>query len=730
MINQEVKGTLARLLATENLTVEHRQVSTACFDVEKRLLILPIWKTASNTVYDLLVGHEVGHALYTPNDPFGDAPQSFVNVIEDARIERMMKDTYPGLRKSFFDGYTELWNDDFFGVKHEDLETLPLIDRINLYFKGNSSMPFNEDEQVWVEKVSNTKTFKDVVDLANEMYGHAQKIEDAKPKVEDDDLSQFDFPFDSEEGDDGEETSMNQETDTEGQGQDTQSVPQPSSKQTDITETSDDQPVTTKSVSPIGGGQIASGHDETKSITEEALSQALETLIDEDAKEWVYLTLPQIKLDDIIIPSEEITEGLKFHFYGQAFGNKESLDNYMGNVDFAVNHYENYKKSAQKSVNYLLKQFEMKKSAAEYKRAATSKTGVINTQSLYKYKLTDDIFKRVTVVPEGKNHGLVMYLDWSGSMNHQLLDTLKQVYNLVWFCRKAQIPFRVYGFQSGYAYGYDTKMNPAVTPKENSLNFDSSFKLFEFFSSKQNKRSLEESMKMVYMQAFAMNGYRLNYCHKYGLGGTPLAEAMMCTRKIVDLLKKTEGVTKVNVVCLTDGESNPMSYMRERKEDEGYYYEKDQYRVSSIQHSYGKVFFLRDPETGYTRKISSSPYEVTQTMVGFLREVTDYNWIGIRICSKGEMNRFARSVSFDQEFIDNLDKSWKKNKFASIKKKAGFTESFYIPTHGIGHGTDDLEVKQKGEVATKAELQRAFKKHMGSKMTNKTILNAFIENIA
>ena len=123
-------------------------------------------------------------------------------------------------------------------------------------------------------------------------------------------------------------------------------------------------------------------------------------------------------------------------------------------------------------------------------------------------------------------------------------------------------------------------------------------------------------------------------------------------------------------------------------------------------------------------------YEVTQTMVGFLREVTDYNWIGIRICSKGEMNRFARSVSFDQEFIDNLDKSWKKNKFASIKEKAGFTESFYIPDRGTGYGTEDLEVKQKGEVATKAELQRAFKKHMGSKMTNKTILNAFIENIA
>ena len=182
MINQEVKGTLAKLLATENLTVEHRKVTTACFDVDKRVLILPIWKSASNTVYDLLVGHEVGHALYTPNDPFGDAPQSFVNVIEDARIERLMKETYPGLRKSFFDGYSELWNDDFFGVKHEELENLPLIDRINLYFKGNAAMPFTEDEKHWVEKVANTKTFQDVVDLANDMYGHAEKQEEMKPQ--------------------------------------------------------------------------------------------------------------------------------------------------------------------------------------------------------------------------------------------------------------------------------------------------------------------------------------------------------------------------------------------------------------------------------------------------------------------------------------------------------------------------------------------------------------------
>ena len=87
MINQEVKGTLARLLATENLTVEHRQVTTAYFDVEQRILCLPIWKHASDTVYDLLVGHEVGHALYTPAEGLDTDRnlKSFINVLEDAR---------------------------------------------------------------------------------------------------------------------------------------------------------------------------------------------------------------------------------------------------------------------------------------------------------------------------------------------------------------------------------------------------------------------------------------------------------------------------------------------------------------------------------------------------------------------------------------------------------------------------------------------------------------------
>ena len=69
-------------------------------------------------------------------------------------------------------------------------------------------------------------------------------------------------------------------------------------------------------------------------------------------------------------------------------------------------------------------------------------------RNLHTYRFNEDLFKKVTVLPDGKNHGLVFILDWSGSMQYVLQDTLKQLYNLIWFCKKVQIPFEVYAFTS------------------------------------------------------------------------------------------------------------------------------------------------------------------------------------------------------------------------------------------------------------------------------------------
>ena len=712
MNTQEVKGTLAKLLATENLTVEHRKVSTACFDVDKRLLILPIWKTASNTVYDLLVGHEVGHALYTPNESFGDAPRSFVNVLEDARIERMMKVTYPGLRRSFFEGYSELWDQDFFGVKHEDPADLSFIDRINLYFKGNPNLPFTDVEMEWVERVATTKTFAEVKQLAKELYEYCAEQQEQKE-------SEQDFAMPTPDGD--QTADKEEEVDPVSDEKESENPSMDGEDSDDQPESGDEKDDAQLDVPSYQGGDV----DETECVTDDALAQALETLVDDNAKEWVYLSVPNPDIDDIIVPTKEVQSDLHQFFYERGHHDEADKEYWEKNVQYGIAHYENFKNDSKKTVNYLCKQFEMKKSADEYRRAATARTGVLDTNKLHTYKYNDDIFKKTTVIPEGKNHGLVMHLDWSGSMGNQLLDTLKQTYNLIWFCKKVGIPFRVFAFQSGY--GMDRRRDgDEITQKENELGVYGDFTLFEFFSSRQNKQSLEKSMQLVYLQVFSMNGYRLSSCTKYALGGTPLAEAIYCTREIVAQMKKTERVSKVNVICLTDGEANPISYVEHLSEDRRYY--GSEYKYTYLCHARNKVFFLRDPKTGYTRKISSSAYDTTKEIVSFFREITDYNWVGIRICSKAELTRLVREFAFDE--IDSIDKQWRKERFASIKNKVGFTQSFYMPNQGTGAGTQDLTVKQKSEVATRAELTRAFKKHMGSKMTNKTILNAFIEQIA
>ena len=167
----EVKGTLAKLLAQEDLIVEHRQVETAQFDVEKRILTLPMWEKAEASVIDMLIAHEVGHALYTPNewDFVNEIPLSYVNVVEDVRIEKLMKRRYAGIVKTFYNGYKDINKKDFFQLQFADLEEFALIDRINLFYKVGSfwNIPFNNAQEIaFRDECAVVETFDQVKDLA------------------------------------------------------------------------------------------------------------------------------------------------------------------------------------------------------------------------------------------------------------------------------------------------------------------------------------------------------------------------------------------------------------------------------------------------------------------------------------------------------------------------------------------------------------------------------------
>ena len=186
MVKVESKEKLAKLLAMEDLDIQHRQVRTAMFDIKNRCLVLPVWKDMPNHLYDLLVGHEVGHALYTPNDEklltdlIKKTSKHCVNVVEDARIEALIKRKYPGLVKQFYKGYQHLVKEDFFGLSNVDLDEINLLDKINLRFKVPQTIEglveFNDEEEKIINRIEKIKKFSELEKICVDICKYIKEI--------------------------------------------------------------------------------------------------------------------------------------------------------------------------------------------------------------------------------------------------------------------------------------------------------------------------------------------------------------------------------------------------------------------------------------------------------------------------------------------------------------------------------------------------------------------------
>ena len=295
-VKHEIKSQLAKLLATEDLIVEHKQVQTACFNVHTRVLTLPMWEKASNTVYDLLVGHEVGHALFTPDENWLEkvaVPPQFVNVVEDARIEKLMKRKYMGLAKTFFKGYQELNDEDFFSISDESVSTFNLADRANLYFKvGNFvDITFDSEEQVLIQKIADVETFDDVLKVAEELYLFCKK--EKEEKVDDTEMPPNEMGGESEQP--ASELQEQQDSPGEGSGDSQEQTPMPEADQS--------------ATAPLT--------DEPEVQTADALESNLQDLVDTDGYENVYVEIPKVDLKYIIAKNDDIHKEMDAWFNHQ-----------------------------------------------------------------------------------------------------------------------------------------------------------------------------------------------------------------------------------------------------------------------------------------------------------------------------------------------------------------------------------------------------------------------------
>jgi hypothetical protein len=711
-VNHEIKSHLARLLATEDLVVEHKKVETACFNVHTRVLTLPLWEKASNTVYDLLVGHEVGHALYTPDEDWikdRKIPPQFVNIVEDVRVEKLMKRRYAGLSKTFFNGYKELSEEDFFQIKDDNLETYNLADRVNLFFKiGNFvELTFTNEEKNILDQISTTETFDEVLDAAEVLYKYCKQNQQEESKISNNAESQ-DSGADNQSASDFNDQEEGENDQPESDGSESFDSNQQSKEQ--------------HSQKTLQGGE----DNEPEVKTADSLEEALKNLINNNGTENVYLELPQLDLKKIIVPNAEIHTKCK-----------ESWDDYIERMGYDYSsvfgevdrQFLDFKRSAQKEVNYLVKEFECRKAADSYARSTIARTGVLDCSRLHTYKHSDDLFKKVTTLANGKNHGLVFALDWSGSMGNVMLDTVKQLFNLVWFCKKVSIPFEVYAFTTDYplvSYDDNGKVilrEIAYQKKDGLVQVGEWFTMMNLLTSKVNGKTLDDQMKNIFRIASSFtNSYSCSYSIPPGLSlsGTPLNETLISLHQVLPKFQKENKLQKVQCVILTDGEASPLKYYREiqrRWEDEPFI------GTSHI----GANAFLRDRKTGNTYSLNGEWWEFTDVLLRNLRDkFSDINFIGIRVLESRDAGNFIRRYcGYSGSDFDIVNNAWKKEKAFSIKK-SGYNTYFGLSANALSQDS----VFSVSEDANKTQIKNAFVKSLKNKKMNKKVLGEFIELVA
>ena len=734
-VNHEVKGHLARLLATEDLVVEHKNVPTASFNVDTRVLILPMWEKASNAVYDMLVGHEVGHALYTPNEDWSkkfSIPQQFVNVTEDARIEKLMKRRYGGMNKCFYAGYRELHDDDFFQVKDEDLSTFNLADRVNLYFKiGNYiELQFNLEEQEIVEMIGDAETFDEAIEAAVKLYEYCKKETEQETKISSLDNLEQTPGGGSEPIPEYQNESAEDELETSGDSGQASSEGQSEDKM--------DQPTMEQSNQ---GGETS----EPEVRTVDSLEESIRDLVNTSSSENVYVELPKLNLDTVIALNSEIHAEINdwWNKTAEKFGETSSNPKQIlfGKVD---KEYLEFKRSSQKEVNYMVKEFECHKAADSYARATTARTGVLDCSKLHSYKYTEDLFRKVTTLADGKNHGLIFVLDWSGSMSHVMHDTIKQLYNLIWFCKKVNIPFEVYAFTNEWRRNcYDKngnfiKMEPHYRKKNGLIHVDESFSMMNLFTSKVNNRVLEEQMINIYRIAkefkHSYNDAPL-YTHpqRLCLSSTPLNEALITLHHILPKFQRENKLQKVQCVVLTDGEACYLKFHKEFTSRSKHNLEEVYIGLNSL-HSHPT--FIRDRKVGRTYKVREEYHQLTDTLLENLRDsFPSVNFIGMRVLENREANSFIRKYydtsdyssgyyQDNKEYVQIIN-DWKKNRSFAIKN-SGYHSYFGLSSSALSQESE-FDV---AEDASKSQIKSAFVKSLKSKKMNKKILGEFIDLVA
>lgn len=697
---------LARLMATENIIVEHMpDADTASFCPVSRRLVLPVWSGMDTDIYDMLVGHEVGHALYTPCsgwhspevkaiDPDRhDVVMSYLNIVEDARIERLMKRKYPGLVHNFRRAYIGLYQQDRFNTNGVDLTQLPLIDRLNLRAKVglhvHAEVPIALEDEAWYTEMMLTETWDDVVDLTRRLYQHCRTSQQTQPQPQ----PQPGANFDPNEVNDHTLADGGTATVTNGQG----AAVDPNVNGTSVLDRSARDPNQSSSNSNSASGAGTGNGTTTNTSVSDAPSASTNVALGKSLRDMQtrsnginYVNLPvNINWQKFVVDYKNVLAD-------------------FDTVMLRDNAYNEWRASSIKYINMLVKEFELRKAADISARTTISRTGVLDVNRLHQHRFIDNIFRKMSTVREGKNHGMVMFLDWSSSMDNVISSTMRQVMTLAAFCRRMNIPFEVYAFSNHHP----PAENNTLAEGGDSDAYLTHFQLFNLLSSRMNTTEFVRAMKVA-----VTLGDSSGRCHsRYRLNGTPLHQTMLAARYVVEDFRERTQVQIVNTIFLTDGEDSETIGSRKCS-------------------AYGQTTVYRDMRTR-AQVLSGTPdnpyMSPAPALLRMLASTTGSRVIGMYLVGeRGGKSRLASMAGVDHgsHQHEELVAHFRTHRFVEIKNQ-GYDSYFVIPSDKLDTAMNERDEFMQKQYKTRNGVARSFASSVTARAVNRVLLGRFVDLIS
>lgn len=756
-----------RLLAQENLLIQRAPVSTASFDVVNRVLTLPQWQNMTPEIEEMLKAHEVAHALYTDYVTFETAkeaesergiPHGFCNVLEDARIEKLMKRKYPGLRSVFNKGYKQLNERDFFELSKHDVSKLQLIDKINLYYKAgfDCGVKFTPAEKYLVDQVARLESIEDVVTLARKVYDFTKKQkQDVLKQLSNDEEFQRMIQEKQKEQEDEDTLYADDESDYDDDYdlfEDEENRHEYDAKES---EEDNEEKNDRKDVTGRGAGtdseDIQTQDTPTDPVTLRSFEEKLAESADVNTR-YTYIDMVRMgELEnDIIIPYKKV---LADNTNSVQTSIQKAIDQgYQHRIDLLSSYskdlnsnFDSFMVETQRVVAYLVKEFEMRKAATDYKRVQVAKSGVLDPRKLAQFKIREDLFKSIAITKDGKKHGMLFILDWSGSMGDYLTDTVKQLISLVLFCHRVKIPFQVFAFTDESHLRNDGKTDQEIEAKrithssklhgqsENTLGLDTNFALLEFFNHKMSNSDLQKMCRTMFAMShgFCADGYSLS--------GTPLNEALGFLYDYSEKFVRANQVEKFTLIKLTDGDGGRVSYYNTKLTGEptNRYEARDGYRTVHMGGSYDwdgmkKIRLVRFLRCPITKKV----YPVDQNtqwgnlLTQLIKDRYDCGTIGFHVTDKRARDINYAMATYDLETNDqvvyNARRDMLKEGFTGLKV-FGHDELFLLKAD---HKVAEEDLSEDMTKMTAAAIAKQFSKHLSAKKTSRILLNRFVGVVA